>query len=120
MGVIRDLQSAGQKWLGRKRRAMAYHPSAIPAAPLFPPPEICPECRRALSDPNGQEFIPSFEGAASPSKVCEACGVGYWLEDVGWMHVATVGGPTGSRRGRASHVDARSRSGERRRTATSR
>jgi len=117
MGVIKDLQEAGQKWLGRKRRAMAYHPSAIPAVPVFPQPEICPECRGSLTDPNEQEFVPSFDGAASPSKVCDACGVGYWLEDVGWMHVATVLVPAPSRPDHLSHAGARSRSSARRRTA---
>jgi uncharacterized protein with PIN domain len=68
---------------------MAYHPSAVPALPVFPLPEICPECRGPLIDPTGQEFSPLFPDAPSPSKVCEACGVGYWLEDIGWMSVAT-------------------------------
>jgi hypothetical protein len=120
MGVIKDLQEAGQKWLGRKRRAMAYHPSAIPAVPVFPQPEICPECRGPLTDPSGQEFVPSFEGAASPSKVCENCAVGYWLEDVGWMNVAAVVPPVSSRSGRTPHAGARGRAGARRRTTTPR
>ena len=117
MGVIKDPQKAGQKWLGRKRRAMGYHPSAMPVVPVFPQPEICPECRGSLTDPNEQEFVSSFDGAASPSKVCDACGVGYWLEDVGWMHVATVLVPAPSRPGHLSHAGVRSRSGARRRTA---
>jgi hypothetical protein len=109
MGVIKDLQEAGQKWLGRKRRAMAYHPSAIPPVPVFPLPEICPECRGPLTDPGGQEFVQSFDGASSPSKVCETCGVGYWLEDVGWMHVATFAVPVGSPLVRTPHASTRGR-----------
>jgi hypothetical protein len=119
MGLIKDLQEAGQRWLGRKRRAMAYHPSAIPAVPVFPQPEICPECRGPLADPSGQAFLPSFDGAASPSKVCETCCVGYWLEDVGWMNVATVA-PVSPRAGRTSHAGVRARSGARRRTTSPR
>ena len=68
---------------------MAYHPTAIPALPVIPLPEICPECRGPLTDPTGQEFTPLFPEASSPSKVCEACSTGYWLEDIGWMAVAT-------------------------------
>ena len=89
MGALTQLRSRWGHWLGRKRRAMAYHPSAIPALPVFPLPEICPECQGPLTDPNGQDFIPLFPAASNPSKVCEACGVGYWLEDIGWMSVAT-------------------------------
>jgi hypothetical protein len=97
MGVLTQLQTRSAQWLGRKRRAMAYHPSAIPALPVFPLPEICPECQGPLTDPDGQDFIPLFPEASSPSKVCEACGIGYWLEDIGWMSVATFTVPRGSR-----------------------
>ena len=89
MGALTQLRAGLGRWLGRKRRAMAYHPSAIPALPVFPLPEICPECQGPLTDPSGQDFIPLFPAASNPSKVCEACGVGYWLEDIGWMSVAT-------------------------------
>ena len=89
MGTLTHLRATCQSWLGRKRRAMAYHPTAIPALPVIPLPEICPECRGPLTDPTGQDFIPLFPEASSPSKVCEACSTGYWLEDIGWMAVAT-------------------------------
>ena len=89
MGTLTDLRATCLTWLGRKRRAMAYHPTAIPALPVIPLPEICPECRGPLTDPTGQDFTPLFPEASSPSKVCEACRTGYWLEDIGWMAVAT-------------------------------
>ena len=89
MGTLTHLQANCRNWLGRKRRAMAYHPSAIPALPVLPLPEVCPECRGPLTDPSGQDFTPLFPEASSPSKVCQACSIGYWLEDIGWMAVAT-------------------------------
>ena len=97
MGAVTQIQARVGHWLGRKRRAMAYHPSAIPALPVFPLPEICPECQGPLTDPNGQDFTPLFPEASNPSKVCEACGIGYWLEDIGWMSVATFTVPPVSR-----------------------
>ena len=98
MHVLQELMASMRTWLGRKRRAMAYHPSAIPPVPVFPLPEICPECQGPLTDPNGQDFTPLFRGASSPSKVCETCRVGYWLEDIGWMSVATFRVAENSRR----------------------
>ena len=112
MGVLTELRERSAHWLGRKRRAMAYHPSAIPALPVFPLPEICPECQGPLTDPDGQDFVPLFPAASHPSKVCEACGIGYWLEDIGWMSVATFTVPCATRpatpRGRSRRT-ARSR-----------
>lgn len=98
MHVLEELMASMRTWLGRKRRAMAYHPSAIPPVPVFPLPEICPQCQGPLTDPNGQDFTPLFRGASSPSKVCETCRVGYWLEDIGWMSVATFRVAENSRR----------------------
>ena len=97
MGALTQLQARVEHWLGRKRRAMAYYPSAIPALPVLPLPENCPECQGPLTDPNGQDFTPLFPEASHPSKVCEACGIGYWLEDIGWMSVATFTVPSVSR-----------------------
>jgi hypothetical protein len=98
MDVLQELLANVRTWLGRKRRAMAYHPSAIPAVPVFPLPAVCPECQGPLTDPGGQDFTPLFRGASSPSKVCQACAVGYWLEDIGWMRVATFTLPDSSGR----------------------
>jgi hypothetical protein len=89
MGALTQVQARWRNWLGGKRRAMAYHPTAVPALPVFPLPEICPECQGPLTDPSGQDFTPLFPEAAHPSKVCASCGVGYWLEDIGWMSVAS-------------------------------
>jgi hypothetical protein len=61
----------------------------IPSMPASPQDDSCPRCRGPLTEPGDQQFTQLGEPTFVPSKVCEACEIGYFMTRVGWVAVAT-------------------------------
>jgi len=61
----------------------------IPSMPASPQDDSCPRCRGPLTEPGDQQFTQLGEPTFVPSKVCEACEIGYFMTRVGWVALAT-------------------------------
>jgi hypothetical protein len=61
----------------------------IPSTPGSSQDDPCPRCRGPLTEPADQQFTQLGTSTFVPSKVCEACKIGYFMTRVGWAAVAT-------------------------------
>jgi hypothetical protein len=61
----------------------------IPNVPAASQDDSCPRCRGPLTEPGDQQFTQLGASTFVPSKVCEACKIGYFMTRVGWAAVAT-------------------------------